>query len=256
MSPSEKAVAAYILKNPEEVILLSMRALAEKTTVSDNTVFRFCRTCGFSGYLDFKTALVPQIISKKGSIYQQVGIRDQFSIQKDKISENICHTIKHTFDSMAEEEIGKAAEKIAYSSMTVVVGLASSYGVSMILADSLLTLGIPSLALADRVAIERTCSSLKSSTVLVGFTHSGETEEVFLAVRRARENRAFTILVSNNLIVKQEVQADIYLLTQAPTASIAGSYFSLPRIAQLAIVELILNKIPGLLQDKPSSDEG
>ena len=86
MSPSEKAVAAYILKNPEEIVLLSMRGLAEKTKVSNNTVFRFCRTCGFSGYLDFKTALVPQIVSKKGSIYQQVDTKDQFSIQKDKIS--------------------------------------------------------------------------------------------------------------------------------------------------------------------------
>ena len=74
MQRAERAVAEYVLQNPDEVILMSMKALANKVEVSDNSVLRFCRTCGFSGYLDFKTALLPQIITQKRSIYQQVQI--------------------------------------------------------------------------------------------------------------------------------------------------------------------------------------
>ncbi len=243
MSPAEKAVADYILKNPDEVILLSMRALAEKTNVSDNTVLRFCRTSGFSGYLDFKTSLIPQIVTQKGSIYQQIEVTDQFTLQKKKISENICATVTETFKNIVEDDITRIAQKITSSSFTVIVGLAGSSGVSLIFSDSLLALGIPSVSISDRIEIQRMCSSLGENSVLIGLTHMGETQEVLMAVRRAGENDAFTVIISNNIAVKQEVSADICLLTQVPTTSVAGVHFALPRITQLSVVELILNRI-------------
>ena len=38
LSRSERTVAEYILQNPGAVMLMSMRGLAEKTNLSDNTV--------------------------------------------------------------------------------------------------------------------------------------------------------------------------------------------------------------------------
>jgi DNA-binding MurR/RpiR family transcriptional regulator len=248
LKPAEKAVAEYVVKKPEEVILLSMKALAEKVDVSDNSVLRFCRTCGFSGYLDFKTALLPQIITQKGSIYKQVGMGDDFLLRKTKIMDNIVSTVKETYEAVPEDDISLAAEKIAAGSGTVTVGLAASAGVALVFSDSLLSMGIPSVSISDRIEIERYCSCLNASSVLVGFSTSGETREVLMAIERAKENNAFTILISNNLAVKNEVQADIFLFTQIPSRDIAGSFFALPRIAQLSLVELILSKIPGYIQ--------
>jgi DNA-binding MurR/RpiR family transcriptional regulator len=256
MSVSEKKIANYILKNPEEVILLSMRALAEKTELSDNTVLRFCRTCGFSGYLDFKTALMPLIVIQKGSIYRQVDTHDPFAIQKNKIAENITAAIKETYEMTEEKNIDTIAKKITQSSHVYVVGLAGSFGVSQVFTDSLLALGVPSSSLADRVEIERTCLNLTGSSVLIGFSHHGETDEVLMAVRRAGENGAFTVLVSNNITAAQEAAADIYLLTQVPAVSISGAYFALPRIVQLSLVELILSKIASFLTIRKDTRQG
>jgi DNA-binding MurR/RpiR family transcriptional regulator len=250
MSVSEKKIATYILNNPEEVILLSMRALAEKTELSDNTVLRFCRTCGFSGYLDFKTALMPQIVIQKGSIYRQVDTHDPFTIQKNKIAENITAAIRETYEMTEEKNIDTIARKITQSNHVYVVGLAGSFGVSQVLADSLLTLGVPSSALADRVEMERTCLNLTGESVLIGFSHHGETDEVLMAVRRAGENGAFTVLVSNNITAAQEAAATVSLLTQVPAVNISGAYFALPRIVQLSLVELILSKIASFLTEK------
>ena len=87
LSRSERTVAEYILQNPGAVMLMSMRGLAEKTNLSDNTVLRFCRTCGFSGYLDFKTALLPHVTTENGSIYKQVDTTDRFTLWREKISD-------------------------------------------------------------------------------------------------------------------------------------------------------------------------
>lgn len=248
LSASEKIVAEYILKNPDEIILLSMRALAERVGLSDNTVLRFCRTCGFSGYLDFKSALIPQIVVQRRSIYEQVDEQDQFSQQKESIAKNISASIGETYSALVEDEVNLAAQKIALSSHTYVVGLAASHGISCVFTDSLHLMSISSSSHSDRVRIERTCLSLHEGSVLIGLTHSGETGEVLTAIQRAKERNVFTILISNNIAVKQSVESDIYLFTQVPAESIAGSYFALPRIAQLALIEVILCKIPHFIE--------
>ena len=137
LSRSERTVAEYILQNPAAVMLLSMRGLAEKINLSDNTVLRFCRTCGFSGYLDFKTALLPQVVTENGSIYKQVDTRDRFTLQREKISKNLSTTIGETYGNTREEEITLVARRIAASQHTYLVGLAPSVGVARIFADSL-----------------------------------------------------------------------------------------------------------------------
>lgn len=250
MSPAERAVADYVLKHPDEVILLSMRALADKASVSDNTVLRFCRSSGFSGYWDFKASLVPQIVTQKGSIYQQPELTDQFTLQKKKISTNICSTITETFQYIVEEEILQISQKIASSNITVIVGFGDSCGVSIIFCNFLLMLGIPGVYLSDRSEMERMCSILGEDSVLIGITHSGETPEILEALKRAKENKAFTVAICNNIAVKQEVPVDLFLLTQVPTTSVAGTYFALPRITQLSVIELILNKIPLFISQK------
>lgn len=244
MGRAEKSVADYVLNHPEDVVLLSMRALAEKADVSDNTVLRFCRTTGFSGYWDFKSSLVPQIVVQRKSIYQPAEVSDQFVVQHEKISANICTAIQETFQHISEDEIIQVARKIASSNITVIVGLGDSYGVAVIFFNFLLMLGLPSMCLCDRSEMARMCSILREDSLLIALTHSGETPEVLMALKRAAEHGAFTAVICNSLAVKHEVQPDIFLLTQVPATSVAGSYFALPRIAQLAVIELILSKMP------------
>jgi DNA-binding MurR/RpiR family transcriptional regulator len=244
MGRAEKAVADYVLNYPEDVVLLSMRALAEKANVSDNTVLRFCRTSGFSGYWDFKSSLVPQIVVQRKSIYQPAEATDQFALQHKKISANICTAIQETFQNINEEDIIQVAQKIVSSNITVIIGLGDSYGVAIIFSNFLLMLGLPSICMRDRSEMVKMGSILGEDSILIALTHSGETPEVLMTLERAAEQGAFTTVISNSLAVKHEVQPDIFLLTQVPATSVAGSYFALPRIAQLAVIELILSKMP------------
>jgi len=59
-----------------------------------------------------------------------------------------------------------------------------------------------------------------------------------------------TLAICNNIAVRQEVSVDAFLLTPVPTTSVAGTYFALPRITQLSIIELILSKIPLFISPK------
>lgn len=57
-SDTERAIAAYILENPEDCSRISSRELARRTFTSATAVLRFCRKLGFANYNDFKVNIV------------------------------------------------------------------------------------------------------------------------------------------------------------------------------------------------------
>ena len=77
----------------------------------------------------------PLVVTENGSIYKQVGARDRFTLQRDKISENLSTTIRETYGNTREEEIALIARKIAASQHTYLVGLAPSAGVAKIVPE-------------------------------------------------------------------------------------------------------------------------
>lgn len=58
---SEIQLARFILKDPEAVLKLSIKELAQKTYSSPATIVRFCRKLGVDGYGDFKIQLASEL---------------------------------------------------------------------------------------------------------------------------------------------------------------------------------------------------
>ena len=52
-------VAAYLLEHPQAPLTLSIGELAEKAGASPATVTRFCRTIGYPGYVELRSASLP-----------------------------------------------------------------------------------------------------------------------------------------------------------------------------------------------------
>ncbi len=72
LSKAEKRVADYVRLHPDRTIISSLQAVSEKCSVSDTSLLRFCRSLRFSGYQDFKGALVPELLKRGATIYQEV----------------------------------------------------------------------------------------------------------------------------------------------------------------------------------------
>ena len=251
LNPAEKKVADYILLNTNKIALLSMKKLSEQCGVSDNSVLRLCRFCGFSGYKDFKTELVINLLSEGESIYQTIDYKvDNFHAQKEKISLTLHESIKQTFQLVQENDIQEIAEKIMTSWRTIIIGLAGSAGVGYIFSDALFLLRVHSQALYDRIQIERNCISLSKHDVCFGISNTGETAEVLENLQKAQQNGAYTVLLSNNSDIKHLPYINKFLLTKISFKNIAGQYFGISRSVQLAIIELILKEINNLRQNE------
>ena len=57
-SPSERNIIQFVQADPQRVLSMSIRELAEQTYTSPSTVVRFCRKLGCDGYKGFQRELV------------------------------------------------------------------------------------------------------------------------------------------------------------------------------------------------------
>lgn len=57
LSPSEKAIATYVLDHPSDVATMTVRELAAETGTSPASVSRFARTLDYRTYSDMRLAL-------------------------------------------------------------------------------------------------------------------------------------------------------------------------------------------------------
>ena len=85
LSKSEALVAEYIAACPEEVINLSVSALADSCGVSEPTVVRACRNLGFSGYQALKIALIQSISAPVAFAGEEVTAEDSMASAIQKV---------------------------------------------------------------------------------------------------------------------------------------------------------------------------
>jgi len=247
LSKTEKRVADYVRLHPDKMIVSSLQAVSEKCSASDASVLRFCRSLGFSGYQDFKASLVPELLKRGVSIYQEIDYDNDFTSAREKFIENLTNDICKTLTQYSEKIIATVASKLIQAKNIVIAGLAGSAGVARIFNDCLLGLRIYSSYLSDRVEIERVVSQLEKNDLIFGISHSGETQEVVYAIKRGKENQVFTIGMTNFASSSIAKLSDLVLMTTVPE-NLLGSYSCQPRISQLALLEFITFEISAKLK--------
>ena len=66
MTPEVRKAASYVLENPNDVSVSSIREIADAANVKPNTFVRMARTVGFDGYEDFREPFRQEI--RRGGI--------------------------------------------------------------------------------------------------------------------------------------------------------------------------------------------
>lgn len=124
MTPELRKAAAYVLENPNDVGISSIREIAEAAKVKPNTFVRMARSAGFDGYEDFREPFRQEI--RQGGASFPDRARWLQSLKKggklDSLYADMVHSaianIEETFASISTEALKAAAEAI-WASRTV-----------------------------------------------------------------------------------------------------------------------------------------
>jgi len=255
---SEKRVAEFVQKHLDEVVLLTTQGLADRCDTSDATVIRFCRSLGYNTFNEFKTALVPELLQSGESILKGIGEKKE----PQKIKETFLHNLHQQIDSSVLNQsfstIKSVAKQIIKAKRIIILGMGGAAGVAYILNDSLGGLGIYSNYINDRSIIQNIIPTLTSSDVVIGISHSGETEEIVSAIKVAHEYGSVTIALTNFSPSPLTNHSKYILLTSVPN-NLLGSFSCQSRISQLTLLELVLieikKQLSNALEEKSSEHD-
>ena len=240
---SSKKVADYILDNSTEVQFMSITSLAEECTVAEATIFRFCKNLGLDGYNDFKLALAKSSVSNNANEYATYG-----KIQKDdsimelsqKLSAVNITAIKETVELIDENSIEKAVDLFTKARNVYCFGQGGSLILAMEAWSRFATATPKFHCIEDSHLQAITASLCGNEDVILFFSYSGATKEIYDVLKPARENGAKIIVITHFSKSPASSFADIVLLCGSKETPLQGG--AVPsRISMLFIIDVLFN---------------
>jgi len=237
---SEKRVADYILKNPEEIINFSITELARRCSTSETTVNRLCHSIGVSGYGQMKISLLTQNLAQSTlkTIPGDIKEGDNIINAAEKLKYCLNSAIDLTFEILNISELSRAIDSIFNAEKIYFYGIGGSGYVADIAHHLFIKAGIFNTTCDHGYMQAVTAALLTRRDLAIGISHSGNTKDVVKALEIAKEKGATTIAITGNEESAIVRKADIKLLTFSKEEPIYGDFME-GKVSQLFIIDLL-----------------
>ncbi|WP_107676178.1 MurR/RpiR family transcriptional regulator [Agrobacterium sp. LAD9] len=230
-------VALYIAQDPEIILSLSVADLARNTGSGPASIVRFCRTLGFSGFRDFKIALSGEI--ERGRILnlaQRTAPEDIYLPPKLAVlSTALQNSIAASARMLDESQITGLAIRVRAARRIEVFGMGPSSVCADILAMRLIWLGFPVHSPSSASLSHGLARTLDNSSLAIGISSSGVTDETkdFLSIARKTGAHTMAITTRSDCPVAQNAE-EVIVVTTAGAWPEAGSAMHVPSIVLLS----------------------
>ncbi len=129
LTPEARKAATYVLENPRDVGVSTVREIAEAANVKPNTIVRMARQVGFEGYEDFRVPFRDAI--RRGQADFPDRARWLQDIRKSgnmgglyaDMVQDALRNVEETFANISSEQLKAAAEDIWSSRNVFVLGV-------------------------------------------------------------------------------------------------------------------------------------
>ncbi|UOQ49289.1 MurR/RpiR family transcriptional regulator [Gracilibacillus caseinilyticus] len=237
-SVTERKIADYILKNPNQIIHSSINQLAEDLHVADSTVFRFCKRIGYKGYQAMKIALASEVVSSLQDIHEKVDQGDSVETVASKVFRSNMNALEETLQIIDEEEIRKAVKSLTTARFVHFFGTGGSNVVAIDAYHKFVRTGIAVQAVSDTHMQLMAASQLEKGDCAILISHSGSSKDIIHILNVLKEKNVTTIAITNFAKSTLSAAADIALYTSSVETDFRAEAFS-SRIAQLSLLDLL-----------------
>lgn len=236
LSRSEALVAEYIVSHTDEVINLSVSALADCCGVSEPTIIRACRNIGFSGYQALKIALIQGMSAPINYSGEEVTAEDDMQRAVQKVFGAASDAINLTRDNLNPDDLQKAAEALLQARKILIFGVGGSAAVAADVQHKFMRLGLNATAYSDMNVQTIGAAYADENDVVFAISHSGSSKAVVDNAHLAKSNGAMVISLSSMGKSPITEIADISLFTSANETRYRIVAIS-SRIAELTVID-------------------
>ena len=241
LSATEQVLADYIRRQPEQVLAMNVRELAQQSYTSPSAVIRLSKRLGFAGYRELSRALTVEIASlRQGSGLRAEKILPQDSTEQiiEKITYNNIASLEDTRNLQDEATVDACVQLLRESRHILLFGIGSSLCVARDAYLKFLRLNKPCTVNDDWHSQLLEARNASPQDVGIVFSYSGATVEMLECMKALRENSAPCIAVTR--YARSPVsELATYNLYTASTETLFRSGAMASRISQLNVVDIL-----------------
>ena len=240
-SPAEKEVAIHILKNPELVKDLSVHELAKQTFSSPSTIVRLCCHTGFSGYREFRQAVVEELAEdRQNSSLCQKELQPYDSLEAivEKITYKNIQSLMDTKKLVDLHTLQQCVDLIHSARIVYLFGIGASLCAAKDAYLKFLRLNKPCIINEDyHSQLIQSRNACPQDLALI-FSYSGNTVEMVECMKSLKKSSTPIIAITRCVSSPVSELADFLLYTTANESLFRSGAMS-SRISQLNIVDIL-----------------
>lgn len=226
---SERKISDYIEDNGEKVVFMSIKDLSDEIEVGEATVVRFYKKVGYSGFQDLKMDLVKEDFGEK---YEE---HENFI---EEISQNYKSIIDSTISLLEVDKINTFVKKVKESKHIYIYGVGASGLAAREAEASFFRAGLNTKAISDSHFQAMNSSILKEGTMIIAYSLSGTTKDVYDSIKIARDNKAYIVAITNYPRSAIGSLADLVFTTAKKESLLEGGSLG-AKMSQLLITDVL-----------------
>lgn len=242
VSPTEKDVIDFVLKDPERVVGVSVHELAAMSFVSPSTVSRLCARLDTGGYKGFQRALVYDLAIARDAERTTIGDitpTDSTARTVFKVTRKNIESLAITEKLNAPEVIDGCVALMSGARTINLFGMGSSLLTARDLQYKLVRARVSCNVSEDWHEQLVLAKNMVPGDLAIAFSYSGRTKEVITCVKQAKARGASVIVVTRAGHDSEFVRLADRALFVASTEPILRSSASSSRISQLDVVDML-----------------
>lgn len=234
LSGAERKVAECALAEPKWFVHAAVAEIAERASVSQPTVIRFCRSLGYKGLPEFKLALSASI-GHEGMPY----VHEELNADDDmaKVLGNAAASLLGERRFLKESELENAIATLMHARRVEFYGVGNSGIVAQDAQHKFFRFGMSTVAYVDTHTQLMAASVLSDQDVLVAISNTGSSIELLDAVSIAKENGASVIALTRNDSPLAQLADCVLSVATQENAELYTPMVS--RLLQLAVIDIL-----------------
>ncbi|ALX50701.1 RpiR family transcriptional regulator [Lentibacillus amyloliquefaciens] len=240
LPPSEKKLAEYILKNPEEAIMLTAVSLGKESGTSSAAVIRLCKSLGLKGFQELKIRVAGDLQKNGEQDFRDIEPNDKTENLIEKMTSNTIQTITETVDIMRASDLKNAANTLTEAKSIVLIGVGASFIAAKDAEQKFTRIDKFVQAFSDVHMGATAIANKGPDDVVVGISFSGQTKQVIELLELAKSKHAITISITKSGKSPVSDISDIQLHTSAAREATFRSGATSSRMAQLHVIDILL----------------
>jgi len=231
-TPLEKTIADFFIQN-EEKLDLSSKNVSKRLFVSEASLSRFAKKCGYKGYREFIFCY-----EQGGTVVSRKPASDQIKMVLNDYQE----LLNKSYSLMDENQIGRIVDIISEKKRIYVYGKGSSGLAALEMKLRFMRIGVTIEAITDVDIMKMNSVLLDGECTAIGISVSGRTEAVIHSLQSAKKCGAAVILMTSHIEKKFQNFCDEIMLFAVKANLEKGKAIS-PQFPILVMVDIIYSRM-------------